>query len=79
MIIETRVQYEEIPNGSILYVVLSGDSWEEEVGKSIKCIKLNDKLFELRSHYDFSEHTEKDEFDDFSFIVIQNPGDVLND
>ena len=79
MIIETRAQYEDIPNGSILYVVLSGDSWEEEVGKSIKCIKLNDKLFELRPHYDFNERTEKCEFDDFSFIVIQNPGDVLND
>ncbi len=79
MIIETRAQYEEIPNGSILYVVLSGDSWEKEVGKSIKCIKLNDKLFELKPYYDFGDHAKKDEFDDFSFIVIQNPGDILND
>ena len=65
MLIETKEQYEEIPDGTILKVVLLGDDWGEDTGASIDCLKFGDKLHDTPlSYYLFSERNEKDSIGD---------------
>ena len=75
MLIETKEQYEEIPDGTRLKVVLLGDNWEGEVGDSIDCLKFGDKLYNTPStYYLFSERNDKNSIDDYTFSVIKTPG-----
>lgn len=77
MLIETKEQYEKIPDGTILKIVLLGDSWGEDTGTVDDCIKLGDKLYEnARNYYLFSERNEKSvkDEDDYTFAVIKMPG-----
>lgn len=75
MLIETKEQYEKIPDGTRLKVVLLGDDWEENTGEAIDCLKFGDKLYDTPlSYYLFSERNEKDLIGDFTFSVIKTPG-----
>ena len=75
MLIETKEQYEEIPDGTRLKVVLLGDNWGEEVGDSIDCLKFKDKLYNTpKTYYLFSERNEKNSIDDYTFSIIKMPG-----
>ena len=75
MLIETKTQYEEIPDGTKLKVVLLGDGWGEETGTSVDCLKFGDKLYEISSnHYLFSERNERTPIDDYTFSVVKTPG-----
>lgn len=75
MLIETKEQYEEIPDGTILKVVLLGDDWGEDTGTVDECFKFGDKLCEnTRNYYLFSERNEKTATDDYTFAVIKMPG-----
>lgn len=76
MLIETKEQYEKIPDGTILRIVLLGDSWRQDTGAVEDCIKLGDKLYEKAyNFYLFSERNDKTSIgEDFSFAVIKLPG-----
>lgn len=75
MLIETKEQYEKIPDGTRLRVILAGDNWGEDTGFSIECLKLDDKLYDTpHSFYLFSEKDEKTSTDDYTFLVIKTPG-----
>jgi hypothetical protein len=75
MLIETKEQYEEIPDGTRLKVVLLGDAWEENTGTVNDCLKFKDKLYDSPlSYYLFSERNEKTATEDYSFVVIKTPG-----
>ena len=75
MLIETKEQYEKIPDGIHLVVVLAGDNWGEDAGETIDCLKIGDKLYVTpHSYYLFSEKDEKTSKDDYTFLVIKIPG-----
>ena len=75
MLIETKEQYEEIPDGTVLTVVLLGDGWEDDTGTVNDCLKFGDKLYDTpSSHYLFSERNDKTATEDYSFAVIKLPG-----
>ena len=75
MLIETKFQYEEIPNGTKLKVVLLGDNWGDETGTSITCLKFGDQLYDTpSSYYLFSERNEKTSTSDYIFSVVKMPG-----
>ncbi|MBO7694630.1 MAG: hypothetical protein J6T10_18595 [Methanobrevibacter sp.] len=77
MLIETKAQYEEIPDGTKLKIVLIGDDWEKDTGTVVNCIKIGDKLYEvLPSFYRFSERNDRNATEDFTFLVIKTPGDI---
>ncbi len=75
MLIETKEQYEKIPDGTKLKVVLLGDNWGEDTGAVIDCLKFGDKLHDTQSTYFlFSERNEKDLINDYTFSVIKISG-----
>ncbi len=75
MLIETKEQYEKIPDGSRLRVVLAGDGWGEDTGTTEECLKLGDKLYATpRSFYLFNEKDEKTSMEDYTFLIIKTPG-----
>ena len=75
MLIKTKEQYEKIPDGTRLRVVLAGDNWGEDTGTIDECLKLGDKLYVTpRSFYLFTEKDEKSLTDDYTFLVIKTPG-----
>ena len=75
MLVETKEQYDDIPDGTRLKVVLFGDNWGEDTGETIDCLKFGDKLYDTPlSYYLFSERNEKDSTDDYTFSVIKLPG-----
>lgn len=82
MLIETKEQYEEIPDGTRLKVVLVGDGWGEDTGISVDCLKFKDKLYDTPStFYLFSERNEKDSkdkdgfiYEDYQFLIVKVPG-----
>lgn len=80
MIVVTLDQYNKIPNGTILDVVCTGDDWNDyEIGKSVKCLKADDKLYEItNSFFNFSERNDYTMDEDFSFIVIARQKDMHN-
>ena len=66
MIIENRAQYEQIPDGQICRVYLTGDEWDNNKREE-KCLKIGTKLYPIKPNYfDFTEHNDDDGFD---FIV----------
>lgn len=76
MLIKTKEQYEKIPDGTRLLVVLLGDSWGEDTGTVDDCMKFGDQLYESPgSYYLFSERNEKNaKEEDYTFAVIKTPG-----
>ena len=75
MLIKTKEQYEKIPDGTHLVVVLGGDNWGEDTGETIDCLKIGDQLYDSpTTYYLFSEKDEKTSKDDYTFLVIRTPG-----
>ncbi len=75
MLIETKEQYEKIPDGTVLKIVLLGDDWEDDTGTVNNCLKFGDKLYIAPlSYYLFSERNDKTATEDYSFAVIKIPG-----
>ena len=75
MLVEAKFQYDEIPDGTKLKIVLLGDNWGEETGTSIECVKFGDKLYDSpSSYYLFSERNERTSTNDYTFSVIKMPG-----
>lgn len=66
MVILTKEQYNKIEDGTIGYVVLTGNEWDEEIGTSSKIIKFKDKLYEIQGCYKFEESFDTD----FEFDII---------
>ena len=72
MKISTQEEYDKIPDGANLKVVLEGDSWDEDCGNSVDVLKMGNKLYDSpRTYYDF---TEKD-YKDYEFSIILTPLD----
>lgn len=75
MLIETKAQYEEIPDGTKLIVALLGDGWGDETGTVEECLKFGDKLYNTPSNYYlFSERNDRTVREDYTFSVIKTPG-----
>ena len=75
MIIEDRAQYEEIPDGAICRVYLTGDEWRDE-RREQKCVKVGVRLYPISNgFYDF---TERNDGDDLDFIVCHFEKDDLH-
>lgn len=78
MLIETKFQYDEIPDGTRLKVVLLGDDWDGNTGEVVDCLKIGDKLYDTPStHFLFSERNERDSTEDYTFAVIKTPGKIV--
>ena len=72
MLIKTKEQYEKIPDGTRLLVILAGDNWGEDAGTTDECLKLGDRLYDTpRSFYLFSEKDETD----YTFLVTTISGE----
>ena len=75
MLIETKSQYDDIPDGTRLKVVLLGNNWGEDTGEAIDCLKIGDKLYDTpNTYFLFSERNERTSTDDYTFSVIKLPG-----
>ena len=60
MKINTKEEYDKIPDGTFLKVFLEGDEWDEDCGEVSTVIKMNDKLYEYNpgGYYCFDERNE---------------------
>ncbi len=71
MIITNKQDYSNIPNGTILTLVQTGDEWEEGCGHTFNVIKSGTNLYLLtknKSHWDFNEKDMKD----YEFILVKS-------
>ena len=66
--IDNIVEYNYIPNGTILRVFLTGEGWEDAEGSFQKFIKIDNRLYEIKGGWlDFNERNESE----FSFEVYK--------
>ena len=61
-----RKQIEELPDGTILRVFLSGIAWDNDFGKAHDVVKVKDKLYDLTGFYNIED---VDDTGDFQMIV----------
>lgn len=71
MLIETKEQYEKIPDETICRVYLTGDGWEGEQREQ-KCLKIGNRLYCVSGFFNFEERNDQD---DLNFIVCHHPED----
>jgi hypothetical protein len=57
MKITNKEQFNELPNGTIFKLFLSGEEWEEDFGKTPWVIKKDNRLYEINfdNWYDFND------------------------
>lgn len=60
MKINTKEEYDKIPDGTLLKVFLEGDEWNDDCGEVSTVIKIGDKLYEYKpgGYYLFNERNE---------------------
>lgn len=76
MKIETREEYETIPDGQILRIFYSGDNWDQDYGHSVPVVKVGDRLYTITDFSDFSERN--DCVDGYEFELAYNEKDAFN-
>ena len=62
-----------LPNGTILKIIKTGEEWEDDIFKTYTVIKLNNRLLEISSSY--WDIDEIDDEDGYEIEVFYYPKD----
>ena len=72
--IVTEKDIKALRNGTRLTLFLAGSGWEEDFGKTIPVVKIDNKLYEIKSNYfnieDIDNEDDNDDHDNDDLKVI---------
>ncbi len=63
----------DLPDGTILRIIQTGDEWEDDIFRTCKVVKLNNRLYEISSS--FWDIDEIDADDGYEIEVFYYPKD----